>query len=101
MSRTPASRESRLLPATNWLVRLPYWLLAAILLAILFLWVMLTQESYTVILQAVSKGVWVTVYVTLIAYLLAMGFGLLIGLMRVSGSRAASEVSRIASARRS
>ncbi len=93
MSRTPASRESRLLPATNWLVRLPYWLLAAILLAILFLWVMLTQESYTVILQAVSKGVWVTVYVTLIAYLLAMGFGLLIGLMRVSGSRAAREVS--------
>jgi polar amino acid transport system permease protein len=93
MSPTPAPRESHLVPATNWLARLPYWLLAAILLGILFLWIMLTRESYTVILQALVRGVWVTVYVTLIAYALAMVFGLLIGLMRVSGSRLARETS--------
>jgi len=93
MSPSPAPRESHLVPATNWLARLPYWLLAAILLGILFLWIMLTRESYTVILQALVRGVWVTVYVTLIAYALALVFGLLIGLMRVSGSRLAREIS--------
>ena len=93
MSRTAAPRESHLVPATNWLTRLPYWLLAMILLGILFLGVMLTNESYTVILKAVAQGVWVTVYVTLIAFTLAILFGLLLGLMRVSGSRLAREVS--------
>jgi polar amino acid transport system permease protein len=93
MSRTTAPRESHLIPATNWLTRLPYWLLAMILLGILFLGVMLTNESYTVILKAVAQGVYVTVYVTLIAFALAMLFGLLLGLMRVSGSRTAREVS--------
>ena len=93
MSSSAASRESHLVPATNWLTRLPYWLLAMILLGVIFLWVMLTQESYTVILKALVQGVWVTVYVTLIAFTLAMLFGLLIGLMRVSGSRLARETS--------
>jgi polar amino acid transport system permease protein len=93
MSRTAAPRESHLVPATNWLTRLPYWLLAMILLGILFLGVMLTNESYTVILKAVAQGVYVTIYVTLIAFTLAMLFGLLLGLMRVSGSRLAREVS--------
>ena len=89
----PAPRESHLVPATNWLTRLPYWLLAMILLGILFLGVMLTNESYTVILKAVAQGVCVTIYVTLVAFTLAMLFGLLLGLMRVSGSRLAREVS--------
>ncbi len=93
MSSSVASRESHLIPFTNRLARLPYWLLAMILLGVIFLWVMLTQESYTVILKALVQGVWVTVYVTLIAFTLAMLFGLLIGLMRVSGSRLARETS--------
>ncbi len=88
-----APRESRLAPFTNRLARLPYWLLAAILLGILFLWIMLTREGYEVILRAVVKGVGTTVYVTLIAYALATLLGLAIGLMRVSGSRFWREVS--------
>jgi polar amino acid transport system permease protein len=93
MPRTPAPRESHLIPFTNRLARLPYWLLAMILLGILFLGVMLTQESYTVILKAIAQGVYVTIYVTLIAFTLAILFGLLLGLMRVSGNRLAREVS--------
>lgn len=92
MPRTPAPRESRLTPFTNRLARLPYWLLAAILLGVLFLWVMVSREGYKVILGAVAQGVWVTAYVTVIAYVLAMLFGLLLGLLRVSGSRAAREI---------
>jgi len=88
-----APRESRLLPVTNWLVRLPYWLLAALLLALVFLFVMLSRADYRVILNATAKGIGTTVYVTLIAYLLAMLAGLLIGLMRVSKNRLAREAS--------
>jgi polar amino acid transport system permease protein len=93
MSPHLGSRESHLVPATNWLVRLPYWLLAAIFLAILFLWVMLTNANYRVILAAVSQGVITTIYVTLIAFTLSVILGLVIGLMRVSGNRAARETS--------
>jgi polar amino acid transport system permease protein len=91
-SAIPA-RESRLLPVTNALNRLPYWLLAAIFLGALFLGIMLTNVDYRVILKAVSKGIYVTVYVTVIAYTLSLVLGLLIGLMRVSGNRVAREVS--------
>jgi polar amino acid transport system permease protein len=72
---------------------LPYWLLAAILLALLFLGIMLSNADYRVILKAVSKGIYVTVYVTLVAYSLALGLGLVVGLMRVSGNRVVREVS--------
>ena len=91
-SALPAG-ESHLLPVTNRLSRLPYWLLAAILLGIFFLWVMLTGADYRVILYAVAQGVKVTVSVTLVAFGLALIFGLLLGLMRVSHSRVAREVS--------
>lgn len=77
----------------NRLARLPYWLLAAVLFGVVFLWVMLARADYRVILNAVAKGVTTTVYVTVVAYLLAVLLGLLLGLMRVSQSRAAREVS--------
>lgn len=88
-----APRESRLVPVTNWLARLPYWLLFALLLAVLFLFVMLNRADYRVILNAAAKGIGTTVYVTLVAYALATLAGLVIGLMRVSGNRLAREVS--------
>lgn len=93
MAPSIAPRESRALPITNWLGRLPYWLLAAILLGVFFLIVMATRDGYQVILRAVTKGIWTTVYVTLIAYVLAMLMGLVVGLMRVSASRFWREVS--------
>lgn len=92
MSYTPSPRESRLAPFTNRLARLPYWLLAALLLGIFFLWTMVTDAGYRVILAAVAKGLWTTIYVTLIAYSLAILLGLLLGLMRVSGNRLWREI---------
>jgi polar amino acid transport system permease protein len=75
------------------LLRIPYWLLAAILLGVLFLWITLTRPDYRVIFAAVLSGITVTVYVSVIAYVLSLVLGLLIGLMRVSHSRVAQEVS--------
>ena len=45
------------------------------------------------ILRAVSRGVATTIYVTIVAYSLAIVIGLLVGLMRVSHSRSAREIS--------
>lgn len=71
----------------------PYWLVAAIILAVIFLYVMLTDADYRVILLAVAQGVRVTITVTLIAFTLSLILGLIIGLMRVSHNRLANEVS--------
>lgn len=75
----------------NRLARLPYWLLAAILLGVLLLWNILADADYTLIFNAVVKGVWVTVYVCLIAFALALLVGLLFGLGRISRNRVVQE----------
>ena len=85
--------ESRLLPITQFLTRVPYWLVLAIVLALLFFWGIAHNGDYRVIFDATRKGVWTTVYVSLIAYLLAVLLGLLIGLMRLSRYRLVREVS--------
>ncbi len=72
--------------------RLPYWLLAIILLGIVFLWHILTTESYLNILYTLQKGVGVTLWVTLLAFSGAMVLGLLLALARVSRYRILREV---------
>jgi polar amino acid transport system permease protein len=54
---------------------------------VLFAWRIATDESYTTIFFAVSRGVWVTVWVTVVAYTGAIILGLIVGLGRVSHNR--------------
>lgn len=82
-----------MLPVADRLARLPYWLLIAILLAVVLFWNIARNDSYRVIFNAVRQGVWTTVYVSAIAYALAIVLGLLLSLMRVHRSRATQEVS--------
>ena len=72
--------------------RTPYWLLAAILLGILFAWHIQTDETYNTIFKTVSKGVWVTIWVTAISYTGAMVLGLLVALARGARNRVVYEV---------
>lgn len=72
--------------------RLPYWLLAAMLIGIIFIWRIFTDETYTTIFAAISSGIWVTIYVTIVAYTGAVLLGLLVGLARVSNNRVVYEV---------
>ncbi len=88
----PPSR-SHLIPATDRLSRLPYWLLAALLLGVMGFWVIANNENYRVIFAAVSKGMWTTIYVSFVAYTLALFTGLVWCLMRVSHSRMLQEIS--------
>jgi polar amino acid transport system permease protein len=86
------ARSSRRSPA-DLFARLPYWLLAAILLGIFFLWKITADVDYRVIFDAVVKGVGVTIYVCVVAYLFAIVFGLILGLMRLSSNRLINEMS--------
>src|SRR5579871_1850406 len=76
--------QSRAIPATNRLSKLPWWALAIVLLGVLFAWIMATDQNYQQVFGAISDGVSLTIYVTLIAYIGALVLGLIIALARVS-----------------
>jgi polar amino acid transport system permease protein len=75
------------------LSRLPYWLLVALLFAVVAFWTIASNAGYQVIFSAVRKGVWTTVKVSFIAYTFAILLGLVWCLMRVSQSRVMREIS--------
>lgn len=87
------ARRSHLIPVADRLSRLPYWLLVTILLAVIAFWVVASDTGSRIILKAVAQGVWTTVYVSLVAYALALVLGLLLSLLRVHRSRVAQEIS--------
>ena len=91
MSARPPETGQRNSPGT-FFSRLPYWLILASFIGLLFLWNILTDENYKIIFSAVAKGVGVTIYVTIVAFAGAIVFGLLIGLARLSHNRLLLEV---------
>ena len=82
----------RLLPFTGRISRLPIWLLLAILLAVLFLWMVANNGDYRVIFSATARGLDTTITVSLVAYVAAMLLGLAVGLLRISRNRLLLEV---------
>lgn len=81
-------------PAPRRAVRreIPYWLVAAILLAVLFLWLIVADQNYRIIFNALRQGVLTTLWVTIVAYALAALLGLVMALGRVSRFRILREV---------
>lgn len=76
--------ESRLVPLSERLRRLPWWALAAALLGILFAWHIHTDQTYNQIFRAILSGVSITLYVTAVAYSAALVLGLLLAFARLS-----------------
>lgn len=74
----------RALPVTHTLARFPWWLIAVLLLAVLFAWQVMTDANYQTIFQALLSGLWITLRVTAIAYVLALLLGLLLAVIRLS-----------------
>jgi len=72
--------------------RLPYWLLAILLLFVLGLWAITADGTYSAIFRTLSGGVLTTLWVTFVAFLAATVLGLLVALARTSGIRALREV---------
>jgi polar amino acid transport system permease protein len=86
--------RGHLVPAGSGIVhRLPWWLLAAIIIAMMIGWSIVRNEDYRVIFRAVSKGLLVTGWVSIVAFIMATAAGLVVGLMRVSSYRIVREVS--------
>src|SRR5690554_3728051 len=79
--------SSRLVPGTDWLANLPWWLLIVIVLGLIIVYRILTNEQYNVIFTAIIAGIRITLMVTVAAYSLAVVIGLLVGLARVSSNK--------------
>lgn len=63
----------------------PFWLLAIALLGVLTLWAIVADKGYSQIFRALSGGVWTTLWVSVMAFALAMLLGLFVALLRTSG----------------
>ncbi|WP_299811144.1 amino acid ABC transporter permease [uncultured Roseibium sp.] len=64
----------------------PYWLVAAGGLAVFLLFQIATDEIYSQVMATVSRGIGLTVFVTLTGFFLASVLGLLLALASLSGS---------------
>jgi polar amino acid transport system permease protein len=84
LERQSSLGKSRALPFTSHIARLPWWLLITVLLGILILWSIVSDENYTIIFNQLKEGITLTIYITIIAYALALVLGLVLGLARVS-----------------
>jgi polar amino acid transport system permease protein len=63
----------------------PFWLLAIALLGVLALWAIVADQGYSQIFRALSGGVWTTLWVSIVAFVLATALGLVVALLRTSG----------------
>lgn len=72
----------------------PWWLVALVVLGAAFGAVIFFSDLYSQVFVTVSKGLGITVMVTLIAFSLATALGLAIALMGLSGSKALRQAAR-------
>lgn len=77
------------------LSRLPYWLLCALAVAIVLLWNITTDDTYTLIFNAIVAGMGMTLLVTVVAFAGALLLGLFIEVMRLSGNRVLYEIATL------
>lgn len=62
----------------------PYWLLVTATVGLYLAYRVATDELYTQVITIVSKGVWVTIFVTVVTFLIASAFGLLLAVGSLS-----------------
>lgn len=72
----------------------PYWLVAAAAIAAIVAILIATNDLYTQVLKTVSKGVWITIFVTVVGFALASALGLIIAVMGLSGSLVMRQIAR-------
>ena len=72
----------------------PYWLVAAAAIAVAIAIFVAANDLYAQVFITVSRGIWITVWVTLCGFLFASALGLGIALMALSGSRALRQTAR-------
>ncbi|MDX8351712.1 amino acid ABC transporter permease [Cognatiyoonia sp. IB215182] len=72
----------------------PWWLVAVVSIGLYLFWQVLTVEEYSRVLNTLRRGIWVTIYVTIVAYTLACLLGLGLALAQLSKSIILRQISR-------
>jgi polar amino acid transport system permease protein len=72
----------------------PWWLAAAIVLAVLAALFIAASDLYAQVFATVAKGIGITVFVTAVGFTLACAIGLGVALMALSGSRLLRQTAR-------
>lgn len=72
----------------------PWWLVALAVVALVLACVIVANDLYRQVFGVVLKGLWVTIFVTLVAFLLATLLGLGVALMALSESKVLRQVAR-------
>ena len=72
----------------------PYWLLVAASIGLYLAYRVATDALYTQVITIVSKGVWVTVFVTVVTFIIASAFGLLLAVGSLSRFMAFRQLAR-------
>lgn len=81
---TPKSAQVR---AIDRIAGLPWWLIVILLTGVILVFLLSTNESYVVAFARIVNGIWITVFVTVVSYALALIIGLIAGLGRVSKNK--------------
>lgn len=72
----------------------PYWLVAIGIIALIAVGLIALSGLYRQIFAAVSNGIWITIFVTLVGFTLASLLGLIIAVMALSDSLVLRQVAR-------
>ena len=72
-----------------------WWILVAAVVLLILLLVFLVPKPYKDILVFVRNGIWTTIYITLVSFLLVLFFGLLVALARLSRSVVVKGISTV------
>jgi len=72
----------------------PWWLVGAGLIGVALLIDVVLDPKAMQILEVIARGVWVTIFVTLVAFTLASALGLGLAVMALSNSRALRQIAR-------
>jgi len=79
-------REPGIVPWTTRLARLPWWALVLLLLGVLLVYAIISSPNYTDAFLFIVPGLWVTISVSIIAFLISLVIGLIFGLGRISSN---------------
>jgi polar amino acid transport system permease protein len=72
----------------------PYWLVAAAAIAVALAIFIAVNDLYAQVFTTVSRGIWITIWVTLAGFMLASALGLGVALMALSGSKVLRQIAR-------
>ena len=72
----------------------PWWLLVVVAIGGYLFWQVGTNETYARVLSTLSRGIQITIFVTIVSYAMACALGLLLALMQLSRSLILRQISR-------